>query len=344
MRARRALIPRLALAALLAAAIAWMWANRELIDPDAFEVALRGLGPWAPAGFVLLFALATVLFAPGSLFGLAGGFLFGPVFGTLWNLFGATLGATLAFLAARYVASEWVAQRAAGRLQQLLDGVQAEGWRFVALTRLVPLVPFNLLNYALGLTRIRVAEYAATTFVCMVPGAAAYAWLGHAGREAAAGDASALNYGLIGLGPLALVLFLPRLIGRLRAKPAELISVAELRERLARGADVAIVDVRDPDEFAGASGRIPGALNIPLKELPARLQELTGLEAKSIVLVCRTDRRSATAAEVLRASGLRDVVVLRDGMEAWNRKAASPERPVGSTQREVRNENALRPE
>lgn len=328
MNRRRALTGRVALALLLAAATAWAWAHRELFDVAAIEAALGGLGAWTPAGFVLLFALATVLFVPGSLFGLAGGFLFGPVFGTLWNLLGATLGATLAFVAARYVASDWVARRAGERLQQLLAGVQAEGWRFVALMRLVPLAPFNLLNYALGLTRIRIAEYAVTTLICMVPGTAAYAWLGHAGREAAAGEAAALRYGFIGLGLLAVALALPRLLGRLRATPVKWISAAELRRRLDTGTDVTIVDVRDPDEFAGPSGRIPRARNVPLKDLPIRLQELMSPASNTIVLVCRTDRRSAQAAKILRAAGLRDVLVLRNGMQAWNGEVAAPASPA----------------
>jgi uncharacterized membrane protein YdjX (TVP38/TMEM64 family) len=256
---RRAFGARAALAVLLAAATVWAWTHRELFDLTVIEVALGGVGAWAPGGFVLLFALATVLFVPGSVFGLAGGFLFGPVFGTLWNLLGATLGATLAFLAARYVASDWVERRAGERLRQLLAGVQAEGWRFVALMRLVPLAPFNLLNYALGLTRIRIAEYVITTLVCMVPGTAAYAWLGHAGREAAAGDSAALHYGVVGLGLLAAALMLPRLIGRLRAKPVKWISVAELRRRVDTDGDVTVVDVRDPDEFTGTSRHIPRA-------------------------------------------------------------------------------------
>lgn len=341
MSRRRAFGARAALAVLLAAATAWAWTHRELFDLTVIEVALGGVGAWAPAGFVLLFALATVLFVPGSVFGLAGGFLFGPVFGTLWNLLGATLGATLAFLAARFVASDWVERRAGERLQQLLAGVQAEGWRFVALMRLVPLAPFNLLNYALGLTRIRIAEYVITTLVCMVPGTAAYAWLGHAGREAAAGDSAALHYGVVGLGLLAAVLMLPRLVGRLRAKPVKWISVAELRRRVDTDGDVTVVDVRDPDEFTGTSGHIPRARNIPLRDLPLRRQELIGIEPNTIVLVCRTDRRSAKAADVLRAAGLRDVLVLRNGMEAWNGNATAPASPVVSQQVENGGEDAV---
>ena len=115
--------------------------------------------------------------SPARILSLLGGALFGPVWGTLWNLLGALLGATLAFLIARSVGAEWVAQRLGGRLRRLVEGVEAEGWRFVALMRLVPLVPFNLLNYALGLTRISLRAYILASAVCMLPGAVAYTWL-----------------------------------------------------------------------------------------------------------------------------------------------------------------------
>ena len=81
-------------------------------------------------------------------------------------------------------------RRAAGeRLARLIRGVEEEGWRFVAFVRLVPLFPFNLMNYAFGLTRIRLGEYVVASFVCMAPGAFAYTYLGYAGREAASGQA-----------------------------------------------------------------------------------------------------------------------------------------------------------
>lgn len=86
----------------------------------------------------------------------------------------------------------------------------------MALTRLIPFVPFNLLNYALGLTRIGFVQYLLATFICMIPGSAAYAWLGHAGREALAGDAAAVRYGLMAVGLLALLAVPPRLVRRLR--------------------------------------------------------------------------------------------------------------------------------
>ena len=214
----RAALLRIAFALGLAAAVAWAVINRETFDIAAIEAWLQGIGFWAPVAFVLLWVLWAVLFLPGAVLGLAGGALFGPVWGVLWTLTGATLGASLAFLAARFVASDWVAARAGGRLKLLLDGVEAEGWRFVALTRLVPLFPFNLLNYALGLTRIRFPVYVLTTLVCMAPGTVAYTYLGYVGREAAAGGEGVFRKALLALGLVAAVAFLPRLVRRLRGQ------------------------------------------------------------------------------------------------------------------------------
>jgi len=215
MTLRRAL-PRIGIAIVLVAAMAWAIANRGRLDAGGIEAAIRGMGAWAPLGYMGLYILATVLFLPGSLLGLAGGALFGPVWGAAYTLVAATAGATLAFLAARYVASDWVAARAGGRLKQLIEGVEAEGWRFVALTRLVPLFPFNLLNYAFGLTRIGLMPYVVASLICMAPGTIAYTYLGYAGREAFAGGEAMVQKGLLALGLLALIAFLPRLVRRLR--------------------------------------------------------------------------------------------------------------------------------
>jgi uncharacterized membrane protein YdjX (TVP38/TMEM64 family) len=212
----RAILPRLGLGLALAGAALWLALHRDGLTPSQIEDATDRLGVWAPLGFVILFAAGTVLFVPGALFGLAGGALFGLAWGTLLNLLGATLGATAAFLIGRYLAGDRVRRRAGPRLERLIAGVEAEGWRFVAFVRLVPLFPFNLSNYAFGLTQIPAAHYVLASFVAMAPGALAFAWLGHAGREAAAGDARAVRHGLLALALLAATAFLPRLISRLR--------------------------------------------------------------------------------------------------------------------------------
>jgi uncharacterized membrane protein YdjX (TVP38/TMEM64 family) len=175
-------------ALMLAAGVLWTVAHQGRLNAGGIEEVLRSFGLWAPAGFVLFYAAGTVLFFSGALLGLADGALFGPVWGTVWNMLGALLGATLAFLIARGIGGDWVVRRLGARLQRLVDGVAVESWRFVALMRLVPLVPFNLLNYALGLTRISLPAYVLASAVCMLPGTVGYTWLGYAGRTAAAGN------------------------------------------------------------------------------------------------------------------------------------------------------------
>lgn len=319
--ATRQLYLRWALAALLVSAVIAAVVLRDRLDLQAVGAVINSLGSWGPAAFVAFFAIGTVLLLPGSVLGLAGGLLFGPVWGTALNLAGGTLGAILAFVVARYLAGDWVTRRTGGRLQQIIKGVEAEGWRFVVLVRLVPLIPFNLANYALGLTRISLVQYALATAVAMVPGTAAYAWLGHAGRGALAGDAGALRYGLLGLAVLAVIAFLPRLVRRVTRKPAEevvWIDPAALTEALAHDARPSVIDVRSPEEFTGPLGHIAGAVNIPVDLLLANTG-LAGLPGdRGIVLVCRTDRRSAKAADALRDGGYRRLAVLRGGMESWN--------------------------
>jgi uncharacterized membrane protein YdjX (TVP38/TMEM64 family)/rhodanese-related sulfurtransferase len=319
----RGWLPRLLLGLPVTAVAAWLALNRERLDPVLIETAIRDLGPWGPVTHVGLFALGTVLFAPGSLFGLVGGILFGPLWGTILNLAGATLGATAAFLIARYVAADWARRKAGPRLARLMEGVEAEGWRFVALTRLVPLIPFNLLNYGLGLTRIPPGAYVVTSAISMLPGVLAYTWLGHTGREAIAGNQAAVRYGLMGLALVAGIAFVPRLLRRVTGRvggevDVRWIEVAELAPRLAGREAIAVIDVRGLDELAGPLGHIAGARNVPVLDLPRRLGELGLLTVTPVVLVCQTDRRSARAAAVLHAAGFRDVRVLRGGMVRWN--------------------------
>ncbi|MEJ2345714.1 MAG: VTT domain-containing protein [Gammaproteobacteria bacterium] len=289
---------------------------RDRFDAAALQAWTRDAGVVAPLLFIAVYTVATVLFLPGSVVTLAGGALFGPVLGTLYNLTGATLGAALAFLVARYLARNWVEHRAGGRLGQLKRGVDAEGWRFVAFVRLVPLFPFNLLNYALGITRIRFSHYLVATYVCMLPGAVAYTYLGYAGREAVAGGNGLLHTGLLALALLAAAVFLPRFIARLRQGP--MLEVEQLKQRLDRGDDVLVLDVRTSQDYVGEQGHITGSVNIPLEQLPERTAELQDHQEQAVAFVCRTDRRSAKAARLLARSGFGDVHIVRGGMTRWN--------------------------
>ncbi len=301
----------LALLAVVGMAVAW----RERFDAAALQTWVEGAGAAGPLVFIALYAAATVLFLPGALITLVGGALFGPLWGTLWNLSGATLGASLAFLIARYLGADWVSRRAGPRLARLNDGVTAEGWRFIAFVRLVPLFPFNLLNYALGLTRIAFLTYVMASAVFMLPGALAYTWLGHAGRQALGGGEGMVRNLLVALALVAAMAFLPRWLRKLRTQ--SMLGVAALKRQLDGREDVLVLDVRGASEFAGDGGHIPGARNLPLEELPQRLAELEDRKQGAIRLVCRTERRSAQAAHLLAEAGFADARVVQGGMTAW---------------------------
>ena len=313
------LLPRILLAAGVAGVIVWALLNRNQFDPAMLDAWLASFGVLGPVVYVIIYAIGTVAFVPGSLFALSGGVLFGPVWGSVLNLLGATLGASLAFLTARYLAGDWASRKAGGSLKKLVSGVEAEGWRFVAFVRLVPLFPFNLTNYAFGLTRIGFPPYVVTSLICMAPGAIAYTWLGYAGREAVAGNSSAIKYGLLALGLLAAIVFLPRLFSRLKTAETGWIDADELNTQIKAGTALTIVDVRGGDEFVGPLGHIPGALSIPLGEIPLRLTEINARIDQPVILVCKTDKRSALAAKLLGKASFQDLHVLRGGMEQWNR-------------------------
>ena len=288
---------------------------RDQFDVAALEVWVRDAGPVAPLLFMLIYALAAVLFLPGSVLTLAGGALFGPVLGAFYNLTGATLGATLAFLIARYLASDWVADKTGGRVKQLINGVEGEGWRFVAFVRLVPLFPFNLLNYALGLTRLRLLHYIIATYVFMLPGAIAYTYLGYAGREAVAGGEGMIQKGMLALALLAVVAFLPRLIGNLRRGP--MMNTDDFKRRLDTNKDLLVLDVRTAEDFVGEQGHIEKAVNIPVEDLQQRMDEIGNYLEQPVAIVCRTDKKSATAALLLTEEGFADVHIVRGGMTKW---------------------------
>ena len=147
----------------------------EYLDQNRLRELIAGYGLLAPLVYMLIYAIAPALFLPGLPIGIAGGILFGPFWGVVYTITSATVGACLAFLISRYLARDLIESRLKGpRWQRLNQQVEQNGWKVVALTRLIPLFPFNLLNYAFGLTRVRFTDYALATFVFMLPGCIAF--------------------------------------------------------------------------------------------------------------------------------------------------------------------------
>ena len=309
---------RVSILVLLVAGIATAIIYRDQFDAAALESWVKDAGSAGPLVFMLIYAIGTVFFLPGAVLTLAGGALFGPVFGTFYNLTAATIGAMVSFLAARYLAHDWVEKKTGGRMKQLKQGVEGEGWKFVAFVRLVPLFPFNVLNYALGLTKIKFSHYSIATYIFMLPGAIAYTYLGYVGREAVAGGDGLIQKVMLALALLAIVGFLPSLIGRIRRGP--MMDVDVLKQKLDAAEDVLLLDVRTAEDYAGEQGHVKGSVLIPVEELQQRLSEIETFQEKTVMTICRTDKRSAKAAQILTKNGFADVHVIKQGMTDWNKK------------------------
>ncbi len=149
------------------------------------------LGPWGPFLFILIYILACIFFIPGSILTLGAGVLFGVVKGSIIVSLAATAGATCAFLVGKYLARDWIAKkiRANPKFQAIDEAVAREGWKIVGLTRLSPIFPFNLLNYAYGLTRVSLRDYFFASWVGMMPGTVMYVYIGSlAGKIAKIGS------------------------------------------------------------------------------------------------------------------------------------------------------------
>ena len=185
-----------------------------------FAAWVESLGAWGPLVFILGYAAAVVAFVPGSVLTLAAGAIFGVLWGVVWVFIAAVFGSAAAFLIARYVARDAVARRLAAnpRFAAVDRAVGREGRKIVFLLRLSPLFPFTLLNYALGLTTVRFADYLLAA-VGMIPGTILYVYYGKlAGDVAALAGGAAVERGsgywlVLALGLVASVV-VATLVGR----------------------------------------------------------------------------------------------------------------------------------
>jgi uncharacterized membrane protein YdjX (TVP38/TMEM64 family) len=147
----------------------------------------ESLGAAGFAVFILIYILATVLFLPGSILTLGAGALFGVVWGSVCVSIASTLGATAAFLVGRYLARGWVEKQISGndKFKAIDAAVAREGWKIVGLTRLSPIFPFNLLNYAFGVTQVSLRDYFFASWIGMMPGTVMYVYFGSLGKDLA---------------------------------------------------------------------------------------------------------------------------------------------------------------
>ncbi|MER3491573.1 MAG: TVP38/TMEM64 family protein [Mastigocladus sp. ERB_26_2] len=148
------------------------WLHRSIIW-------IESLGSWGAIAFIIIYNIATLLFIPGSLLTLKGGCLFGVVWGSIYVLIAATIGATFAFIIGRYLTRDWVCRQLEKhpKFKAIDQAVAKQGFKIVFLTRLSPIFPFNLLNYAFGITQVSLKDYI-LGFIGMIPGTVMYVYIG----------------------------------------------------------------------------------------------------------------------------------------------------------------------
>ncbi len=171
------LLMAIAVAVVLLAAARYFHVQQLLKDSLG---GIAGLGLFGPMIFIVIYIVACVLLIPGSILTLGAGFVFGVVEGTIIAWVAATLGATAAFLAGRYLARDWVSEKidANPGFKAIDEAVAREGWKIVGLVRLSPVFPFNLLNYLFGLTRVSLRHYIFASWIGMLPGTVMYVYVG----------------------------------------------------------------------------------------------------------------------------------------------------------------------
>src|SRR5258707_923078 len=209
------------------AGVALVLALKYFHVQDLLQAALDWigkLGPWGPVIFIGLYVVATVLFIPGSVLTLGAGAGFGVVLGSVCVSISATMGATAAFLVGRYFARDAIAREIQKKEKvAAIDRAGAgEGGKIVFLTRLSPVFPFTLLNYAFGLTRVRLSHYVLASWIGMMPGTVMYVYLGSlvnigaGNRHRTVGEWALYGVGL--LATIGVTVFVTRIARKALAK------------------------------------------------------------------------------------------------------------------------------
>lgn len=162
--------------------VLFQWTDlRRVARPDEIRAAVQSVGYLAPLFYLLIYSIAPVFFIPGWIITIAGGLVFGPLWGTVLTVVGATIGATLAFLVGRFLGRDFVASLLKDKFKgvgSLDEYAASRGFEVIFFLRLIPLVPFNALDYMAGISKIGARDYVLGTFLGIIPGTFAYVYLG----------------------------------------------------------------------------------------------------------------------------------------------------------------------
>jgi uncharacterized membrane protein YdjX (TVP38/TMEM64 family) len=168
---------------------------------------IEGLGVLGMAVFLVLYVVACVFVLPGSILTLGAGAIFGLPIGFALVSVSSTLGATATFIIGRYLARDAVAKKISTNktFKSMDDAVAQQGWKIVFLTRLTPVIPFNIQNYGYGLTSVSLGAYVLASWIGMMPGTVLFTYIGTLTGEAAEGNQGAAAWAMRGVALLATI-------------------------------------------------------------------------------------------------------------------------------------------
>jgi len=204
----------------LAIVAAFKWTNIGLyFSREYIETTLNRLGNLAPVGYVVFYGLASALGVPGTILTIIGGVVFGSYLGTLLIVIGATLGASIAFFVARFLARDFISDMfgKANWFEKLDKGIETNGLYFILFIRLVPVFPFNGINFASGLTKVRFRDYFIGTAIGIIPASFVFANAASKAAQAASGEKVGAGF-YISFALLGVIALIPAIYKQIKSK------------------------------------------------------------------------------------------------------------------------------
>ena len=170
---------RILVLVLLIGGLIWFSRSYLNLSPTDIKDWILSFGMWAPILYILLYTIRPLIFFPASVLSITGGLAFGAWLGTLYTVIGATLGAVVAFLVAQKLGNGLIKKKEqAGKINQIQQQLEKNGFIYVLIFRLLPIFNFDLISYAAGLSKVRLLSFFLATLIGIIPGTFAYNFLG----------------------------------------------------------------------------------------------------------------------------------------------------------------------
>ncbi|MEZ0480327.1 TVP38/TMEM64 family protein [Planococcus sp. SSTMD024] len=157
-----------------------IWLSRSVFDVEAEDLRnwILSFGLWAPVIYIIVYTIRPLIFFPASVLSIAGGLAFGAWMGTLYTVMGATMGAMLSFMVAKSVGKSIVSKKWTGNAAKFQTQMEQNGFLYVLLFRLIPVINFDLISYMAAIAKVRFVSFALATLIGIIPGTFAYNFLG----------------------------------------------------------------------------------------------------------------------------------------------------------------------